>query len=132
MRSRTRAGLASAVIVGGLVVAGCGGGDDSGDGDDGGTSAPADVVVHGNDSLKFDKDSYTATAGTIVIELINDGAQAHTLRFDGDAVDFKKLGVTKKGDSDDGSVDLTAGTYTIYCDIAGHRAAGMEATLVVN
>jgi len=129
MRSRTRTGLAAAAIVGGLVVAGCGGGDDSGDG---GTTAPADVVVHGNDSLKFDKDSYTAIAGTNVIELINDGSQAHTLLFDDDAVDFKKLGVTKTGDTDKGSVDLTAGTYTIYCDIAGHRAAGMEATLVVN
>jgi plastocyanin len=128
MRSRTRTGLATAVIVGGFVFAGCGGGDSS----DGGTSSPADVVVHGNDALKFDKDSYTARAGANVIELVNDGSQPHTLLFDDDSIDFDKLGVTKQGDTDTGSVDLPAGTYTIYCDIAGHREAGMEASLVVN
>ena len=129
MRSRTRAGLAGALVVGGLLVAGCGG-DDSSSSDNGGDTT-ADVVVHGNDSLKFDKASYTASAGTNVIELINDGGQAHTLLIEDDP-DFKKLGVTGQGDTDQGSVDLTTGTYTIYCDIAGHRAAGMEATLVVN
>ena len=30
------------------------------------------------------------------------------------------------------AVELAAGTYTIYCDIAGHRQAGMEAKLVVS
>jgi plastocyanin len=129
MRSRTRTGLATAVIVGGLVFAGCGGGDD---GSDGGTSSPADLVVHGNDALKFDKDSYTARAGANVIQLVNDGSQPHTLLFDDDSIDFDKLSVAGKGDADTGSVDLPAGTFTIYCDIAGHRAAGMEATLVVN
>jgi plastocyanin len=131
MRPVARAGLAAAVIVGGFVVAGCGGGDDSGGSGDGG-STPADVVVHGNDALKFDKDSYTARAGTVVIELVNDGSQPHTLLFDDDGVDFDKLTVASKGDTDSGSADLQPGTYTIYCDIAGHRAAGMEATLVVN
>jgi plastocyanin len=131
MRSRTRAGLAGALVVGGLVLAGCGG-DDGGSADGGDGGAPADVVVHGNDALQFDKESYTARTGTNVIELVNDGAQAHTLLFDDDAVDFDKLGVTGQGDTDSGSVDLDPGTYTIYCDIAGHRAAGMEATLVVN
>jgi plastocyanin len=128
MRPWTRTGLATAVIVGGLVFAGCGGGDD---GSGGGASSPADLVVHGNDALKFDKDSYTARAGANVIELVNDGSQPHTLLFDDD-VDFDKLSVAGKGDTDSGSVDLPTGTYTIYCDIAGHRAAGMEATLVVN
>jgi plastocyanin len=133
MRSRTRAGLAGALVIGGLVLAGCGG-DDSGNagGDGGDGGAPADIVVHGNDSLKFDKESYSATAGENVIELVNDGSQAHTLLFDEDSVDFKKLGVTGQGDTDSGTADLPAGTYTIYCDIAGHRAAGMEAKIVVN
>jgi plastocyanin len=133
MRSRTRAGLAGAFVIGGLVVgggllAGCGG-DDGGGG--GATGGEADVVVHGTDALKFDKDSYSAQAGDVTIELTNDGTTPHTLLIDGDA-DFQKLEAAGKGKSDSETVALTPGTYTIYCDVPGHRAAGMEATLVVN
>jgi plastocyanin len=114
------------LVIGGLVLAGCG--DDDGGGGGGGETA--DVVVHGTDALKFDKTSYTARAGDVSIELTNDGNTAHTLLIDGNA-DFK-LQVASKGKTDNGTVQLTAGTYTIYCDVPGHRQAGMESTLVVN
>ena len=42
-----------------------------------------------------------------------------------------KLSVTP-GQTNTGAVSLPAKTYTIYCDLAGHRSAGMEAKLVVN
>jgi plastocyanin len=131
MRPWTRAGFV-ALTLGGLVLAGCGGddGDSGGDADDDG--APADVVALGNDELQFDKESYSATAGSITIELVNEGSLPHTLLFDEDDVDFDKLRVSGDGDTDRGTVELTPGTYTIYCDIVGHRSAGMEATLVVN
>jgi plastocyanin len=130
MRSRTRASLAGALVVGGLLLAGCGGDDGDGGSSEGGEAA--DVVVRGNDELKFDKDSYTARAGSNVIELVNDGTQPHTLLFDEDSVDFDKLEVTSDGDTDSGTAELSPGTYTIYCDVPGHRGNGMEATLVVN
>jgi len=130
MRPLTRAGVA-ALTAGALLLAGCGG-DDGGSGDGGDDGTPADVVAIGNDDLKFDKESYTARAGSVKIELVNDGSQPHTLLFDEDDVDFSKLSVAGDGDTDSGSAELTPGTYTIYCDIVGHRSAGMEATLVVN
>ena len=127
MRAKTRASLTGALVVSGLLLAGCGGDDSSGDG---GGSQPADVVVHGTDDLLFDMKSYTARSGSITIELIDDGSQPHTLLFEGQS--FKKLAVDRKGDTDKRAITLQPGTYTIYCDIAGHRGAGMEAKLVVN
>lgn len=129
MRTSTRAGIAAALLSG-LLLMGCGGDDGDSNGASGDDGAPADVSVIGNDQLKFDKSSYTATAGTVTIELVNDGSQPHTLLFEEDDVDFDKLSVSGKNDSERGTVQLTPGTYTIYCDVVGHT--NMKATLVVN
>ena len=66
--------------------------------------------------------------GNLTITLTNTGTMVHNLVFEngpgssdlnpGETVTFE-VG------------ELEPGTYTIYCDIAGHRAAGMEARLVV-
>jgi plastocyanin len=118
-------GLVALVVA---PLAACGGGDD-----DDGPSTPADVTVHALDSLKFDSSSFTvspATAGKVTIEYVNDGSITHSLKVDG--VDSFRLQVSGKGDTDDGTVDLDPGTYTIYCDIPGHRQGGMEAELTVS
>jgi plastocyanin len=38
---------------------------------------------------------------------------------------------TFKGESKTLTLTLKAGTYKFYCSVPGHRAAGMEGTLVV-
>jgi plastocyanin len=101
-----------------------------GSGGSGGSSGPAvagSVVVKAKDSLKFDKKTYTAKAGDVTFVYENLGSTAHTLLIDG--VKNFKLTVGKK---DEGSVQLDAGTYTLYCDISGHRQGGMEAELKVS
>ena len=35
------------------------------------------------------------------------------------------------GDTETLTLNLPAGTYTFYCNVPGHRAAGMEGTLTV-
>lgn len=127
MRRSVRAGLA-AVTIGGVTVTGCGGSS----GGSASSGAPAaNVVVRGNDALRFDNARYTAAAGAVVIELVNEGSQAHTLVIE-KVGSFKRLTVTSSGDKARGTATLEPGTYTIYCDIAGHRGAGMVAALVIS
>ena len=66
--------------------------------------------------------------GELTITLTNAGTMAHNLVFE----NGPRSADLNPGDTvtlDVGS--LEPGTYVIYCDIAGHRAAGMEARLVV-
>jgi plastocyanin len=128
MRRSVRAGVV-ALALGSLVVTGCGGDDGAGSGPS--TATPADVVMRGNDALKWDKKEYTATAGEITIEIVNDGVQPHTAVIE-KVSGFKKLTITGKNDTDRGSITLQPGTYVIYCDVAGHRSAGMVADLIVS
>lgn len=74
-------------------------------------------------------ESVTALAGPVHITYRNEGTIEHTLVIEG--VDGFKLDVRAEGDVDHGSVTLRPGTYTVYCDIPGHRRAGMHAVLTV-
>jgi FtsP/CotA-like multicopper oxidase with cupredoxin domain len=70
----------------------------------------------------------TVDPGNVTITLTNTGTMIHNLVFDDG---------TRSPDLNPGETvtlevgELEPGTYTIFCDIAGHRAAGMEAFLVV-
>jgi plastocyanin len=123
---RTPLAIAAASLLVALPLTACGGGDDTAEPPTSGGPAGSELVVHGKDNLKFDKDAYTAKAGIIDVRLVNDGSVNHTLLIK-DVDDFK----LKVPGTDEGTVDLEAGTYTLYCDVAGHEAAGMEAELTV-
>ena len=121
-----------ALVVAGAVLAGCGGDDDGGGGGGDGLSTGSGghgdtVTVVAQDSLRFDRDEYTASAGEVTIEYETSGSLTHTLLIDG--VDDFKLTVTSSGDTDEGSVELEPGDYRIFCDIPGHES--MVATLTV-
>ena len=117
-----------AVVAAAPLFAACGDDDTTSDPPASTTGEPtSSLTVHGTDDLKFDKDSYDAEAGTIDVTYVNDGSVAHTLLIK-DVDDFK-LSI---GSEDEGTVDLEAGDYTLYCDVAGHEAAGMVAELTVS
>jgi plastocyanin len=108
----------------GLTLTACGD-DDSDAGSataDGG--AEQRISVESSDALKFEPDHLDATAGVIHIVHDNSGSTVHTFVLDGQ--DFKLT------DDDEGDIDLAAGDYVFYCDVPGHRAAGMEGTLTVS
>ena len=118
------AGAAALVIT----LTACGDSDD----DDGGSAAActtpdSSVTVGAQDDLKFDAESYEAEAGCVEFTYENQGSVAHTLLIKGKS--GFKLSV---GDTDTGTIELEAGGYTLFCDVAGHEAAGMKADLTVS
>ncbi len=133
----TRRRLQFASLLAGVFVlsAACGGG-----GPDTPPSSAADgvtrpsvgpgtpVTIKGGD-LYLQPAETTVPPGPVTFTYVNEGAQAHDLLIDG--VGGFKLEVVAKGDTDTGNVDLKPGRYTLYCDVPGHRLAGMESTLVV-
>lgn len=125
LRRALRPTVALALGVTAATLAACG---DQGGGDEEAACAPADstVTVRGLDSLKFDADDYEAEAGCVEFRYVNDGNVAHTLLVEGHEFELTI------GDTDEGALELPAGTYRIYCDIAGHVNAGMEAELTVS
>ncbi len=117
-----RSAVALALALG-LFVAACGG-------DDAPAAAPAGSVTIEAGDLFFDPDTVSLTAGGAQITLVNVGAVEHDLVVEG------QPGVADihvdPGETATGDVNLAAGTYTFYCTIPGHRAAGMEGTLNVS
>jgi plastocyanin len=107
------------------LLAACGGGAD-----EPASSAPATgaLEIEAGD-LYFEPANVRATPGEISITLVNTGAVEHDLLVE-EAGDARVVHVDP-GQTAVGTITLDAGTYTYYCDIPGHRAAGMEGTLTV-
>ena len=129
-----------AVLAGAALVAGCGGGNDdagsqsgggsSGSGAGAGGGAALKVSAPADGALKFDQSELKAKPGKVAIAFSNPSAVPHAVEVEGQGVEAKTPQVTE-GDAKV-TVDLSKpGTYTFYCPVPGHRAAGMEGRLVV-
>ena len=79
------------------------------------------------------KSSLTAKAGKVTVKFTNASSLPHNFTLQqgtGGAV----VGATPTfsgGGTKTVSVTLKPGTYTFYCSVDGHRAAGMQGTLTV-
>lgn len=105
--------------------------------------APEGEAVEGDHETGGDREPVTAAlelseftitgdlkipSGDLEIEIVNSGAAQHNLAFENGPVSDD----LNSGDTTTLQVGhLEPGTYTIFCTIAGHREAGMEAHLVV-
>ena len=107
-----------------LGLAACGGGA--------GTPAEGqDLTVEALDSFQFDPSAITASVGdTVNVTLDNTGALEHNFVL----TEFNvSLGPVPGGQTANGSFTPdAAGTYEYFCDVPGHREAGMVGTLTVN
>lgn len=97
-----------------------------GDGGEGGGGGPATWVAI---DLGFPEAPQEVAAGEVEVELDNQGAIEHNVVIE--ELGDEKILDAAGGSTDSGTVELEAGAYTYYCDVAGHRAAGMEGTLTV-
>jgi plastocyanin len=77
----------------------------------------------------FDPENSDAPAGIDTIKMDSESG-LHTLVFDDGKLPGFKL-EAGSGESDELKANLKPGKYTIYCDVPGHREAGMEGTITV-
>lgn len=149
-QTNARAAVALIAVVAALALAACGG---DGGGDPtaatgaatpaepvdeqppaGGSedSSPRTAVIRADPSgaLAYLHDDAEAKAGAVTIELDNPSDVVHDVTVEGEG---GRLGATDRVTAGDAAteLELDPGTYTFYCSVTGHRAAGMEGTLTV-
>lgn len=143
--TKPRRRLATVAILGvaalSLTAVGCGGDDDetttaastpttTATGATGATGGGETVDISETD-FKLDPSTADAKAGTVTFAVTNDGDTTHNLEVEGNGVEEELPEDLAPGDSGDLTVDLAAGSYTMYCPIADHRDLGMEGTIEV-
>jgi plastocyanin len=113
---------AAVMAVAAVALVACGGGS--------GPAAPAPlaITIHAKD-IAYDTTSINAKAGqTVNVTYVNDGALDHTFLIDNVITEQK---VAAGATTNFSFVAPAAGTYTYYCNVAGHKEAGMVGTLTV-
>lgn len=73
-----------------------------------------------------------AVAGPVSLAVTNAGPTVHNVAIRDDA--GATLGTTadlREGESETLTVDLAAGTYTVFCSLPGHESLGIKGTLTV-
>jgi nitrite reductase (NO-forming) len=114
-----------AIALAMVMALGACGGDDAADGNgDGGTTEVSITMV----DLDFEPGRIEVPAGeTITVTLTNEGAIEHDFVLD----DGTNSGLVQPGDSTTVEIGPFEESQTAWCDVPGHREAGMEVEIVV-
>lgn len=126
MRTTRKLTLPAVLLAAALTLAACGGGDDGGD-DAAGGGASGDSVTVTTSEFAFDPDDITIPADTDVTVVLDNsgGSVEHDFTIDEQDVQI----TADPGGTAEGTVNVPAGDYVVYCSVPGHREAGMEASL---
>jgi plastocyanin len=116
--------LAAAIVLSGVVVAGCGSNDDDDVATDTTAAAGTPVELKTAD-FAFDPSTIQLTAGEAVTFVVdNADSVEHNLTIDGTDVDED----LEPGKTTDVPATLDAGTYTFHCE---YHPAQMQGTITV-
>ena len=99
--------------------------ESEGGGGSGGTSSEPVMVSETEFAI-----SPATVAPSGALHVMNDGTAVHNLVVEG--TDLKTADLAAGEDEELALEGLSAGTYTMFCQIAGHRESGMEAPLTVS
>lgn len=130
----------AALVLGSFALAACGGDDEpsattepetAGSTEASGGGATIDVSADPGGSLAFTETELTTEAGSNTINLENESSTPHNVYVEDADGNVLAETETITGSSTSTSADLEAGTYTFFCDVPGHREAGMEGALEV-
>jgi nitrite reductase (NO-forming) len=103
----------------------------------GGSTAPAPagatlaIDADPSGALAFVQTTLTAPAGPVTFVLTNEAPVPHNVAVEGDGVDSEPSPTIQGGGTAELTVELPAGEYEYYCDVPGHREAGMVGALTV-
>jgi uncharacterized cupredoxin-like copper-binding protein len=88
-------------------------------------TGPVTVVSH---DIFFDPKELTIPADTdVMVSLPNEGVTLHNFSIDALNIDVD----IQPGATEEVVINAPAGTYEYYCNVPGHKAAGMVGTLTV-
>jgi plastocyanin len=75
----------------------------------------------------------TVSAGLVTVEFVNRGQDAHNMHLDplSGGPEAGIFAETRSGAHEDETFNMSAGSYTLFCSLPTHEAAGMKATLTV-
>ena len=97
----------------------------------GGGGATLDISTAPDAGLAYDQTELSTTAGSVTVNYDNQSATSHDVVIEDESgSDVGKTDLVSESETST-TVDLQPGTYTFYCDVAGHREGGMEGTITV-
>lgn len=155
-----KAALASALILASLALVACGGSSSSSSstteetsggaaaesesggeakseeagGAEGGTAGTGGAIAieaNPEGSLAFEEKEVSAKPGKDTVDFTNQSSVPHNVTIEDSAGENIGETETLAEGSSSATVELKPGTYTFYCSVPGHRAAGMVGTLTV-
>ena len=102
-----------------------------GGGGAGGGASTVDISTPSGTDLAFEQKDVNAKSGNVTVSFDNKQATPHDVVIeDSSGQELAKTDLISSQTSTT-TANLQPGTYTFFCDVPGHREAGMEGTLTV-